>query len=232
MALRCYMAITGADYKNMQVLPQHPAWMACQFSGYGTGLSNLPKDFPEGGMIILNDLTPIHNHDPEQICRELQNIYEAMSPGSFLLDFQRPGVNETAQLAKLLCQALPCPVGVSHMYAQDLDCPVFLPPPPPHKSLEDHLSVWKDREVWLEIAQESEIITVTHAGATIALGEAFSLHEPVFYEAQLCCHYHMAVFPDRAVFYLERQQQDLSALLAQADTLGVTCAVGLYHDLQ
>jgi hypothetical protein len=76
------------------------AWMACHFSPYGTGLSNLPPNLPANAMVILNDRTPIHGHDSKEILCQLNNL----TPHCLLLDFQRQAVEETAAPA-----ALPAP---------------------------------------------------------------------------------------------------------------------------
>lgn len=230
MALKSYLAITNAEFYSLPQLPPHPAWMACHFSGYSSGLSNMPDTFPPDSLIMLDDSTPIGGHDPQRILQELTRLYEQVKPAGFLLDFQRAGSPETAQLAKLLSQALPCPVAVSHLYASGLDCPVFLPPTPLHKPLTEHLKPWKGREIWLEIAPDSQVLTVTREGCQVSAGNFSELPEPVFYHEGLFCRYHTQVLTDRVIFTLQRGQQDWEALLAQAEKLGVRCCVGLYEN--
>lgn len=230
MALKPYLAITNAEFYSLPQLPPHPAWMACHFSGYSSGLSNMPDTFPPDSLIMLDDSTPVGGHDPQRILQELTGLYEQIKPTGFLLDFQRAGSPETAQLVRLLSQALPCPVVVSHLYASGLDCPVFLPPPPLHKPLTEHLMPWKGREIWLEIAPDSQVLTVTQEGCQLSPGDFSELTEPVFYHDSLFCRYHTQVLKDRVIFTLQRGQQDWEALLAQAEKLGVRCCVGLYEN--
>ncbi len=229
MALRRYSAITNAEFYSLPQLPPHPAWMACHFSGYSSGLSNIPNTFPENSLIMLDDSTPIQGHDPQQVLTELNRLNAQLKPAGFLLDFQRAGSPETAQLAKLLSQAPPCPVAVSHLYAKELDCPVFLPPPPLQRSLKEHLKPWAGREIWLEIAMDSQTVTVTREGCQVSPGTFSELIEPAFYHEELFCRYHTQVLKDRVIFTLQRAQQEWENLLTEAEALGVTVSVGLYQ---
>ena len=112
MVLPLYLAMTAAEFAVCSSFPQHLAWMACHFSSYGTGLSNLPPKLPEGSMVILNDRTSICGHHPDEILCQLTTL----RPNSLLLDFQQPGVDETMTLTQTLVKELSCPVAVSHIY--------------------------------------------------------------------------------------------------------------------
>ena len=76
MAMARYLAMTAAEMMGGAPLPGKTAWMACHFSPYSTGLCNLPAALPPGSLLILNDRTPIHGHDPERICRELVVLWD------------------------------------------------------------------------------------------------------------------------------------------------------------
>ena len=232
MAIRPFLAMTAAEIRSTQTLPAKIAWMACHFSPYSTGLSNLPKKLPPGSMVILDDITPIRGHDPETIARQLLRPLEALECSAVLLDFQRPGYEEAAALAQHLSGALPCPVGVSSLYGKGLNCPVFLPPAPPDTSLADYLSPWKGREIWLELAGEGETIVLTSAGAEASSLPAAAHFSGGHRDERLHCHYRIQVEEDRACFTLLRTQEDLWDLLRQEEALGVTRAVGLYQQLQ
>ena len=232
MALSCYLAMTAGEFFRASEMVENPAWMACQFSSSGQGLSNIPPQFPAGGMIILNDWNPFEQHDPQQICSELKKLWEALSPSCFLLDFQRPGIEEVHTLSRHICQELPCPVVVSHLYAADLDCPVFLPLPPLTRALDAYLAPWNDREIWLEIAPDAALITVAEDGASFHAGVPFIPDKPIFYDKKLLCHYQIEILADCVNFRLERQLADMDALLKCAEELGVSCAVGLYQQFQ
>lgn len=229
MALPFYLAMTAAEFSAAETLPVQVAWMACHFSSYGLGLSNLPQQLPAGAMIILNDRTPIHGHDPAVIARQLHTLWEALHPSCFLLDFQRPDMQETAAVARAITETLPCPVGITEHYARELDCPVFLPPVPLLTPLEEYLKPWQGRKIWLEIAPEAETVTVTAEGAKIAPALPVALEPPVFENKKLHCRYHTTVAEDRAVFSLQRDSAHIPELLEAARALGITQAVGLYQ---
>lgn len=229
MPIPCYLALTAAEFANTAQLPEKIAWMACHFSCYGTGLSNLPNTLPEGSMIILNDRTPADRHDPQRILAQLIQLAERLKPDGFLLDFQRRGMELNRQIAQTLVNGLSCPVGVTAHYAEDLSCPVFLDPPPLHMALTDHSAHWAGREIWLEAALETRRYTVTTEGCNIQDKENEQLEEPAFTEESLFCRYHMDLLEDAAVFTLQRTKEDLNMLLEQAG--GITRAVGLYQQL-
>lgn len=182
-------------------------------------------------MVIVNDRTPVQGHDPGLILEQLLQLHEDMKPSCFLLDLQRPGVDETAKIAQVLAEGLPCPVGITEHYAAALDCPVFLPPPALHVPLEAHLNHWKGRQVWLEAAPDAQTITVTAEGSRFDPADIESLDEPVFEDEALHCRYHIALANNAAVFHLLREKAELDALLAEAEKQGITHAVGLYQQL-
>ena len=232
MILPCYLAMTASEFTSAAQLPERPAWMACHFSCYGTGLSNLPQALPKNSMLIVNDRTPVAGHDPKRIAQQLQQLVEELEVERVLLDLQRPDRRETAKIVEVVTQSLPCPTGVTASYAKELACPVFLSPPPLHVPLEEYLSPWKAREIWLELMPDAEELTVTRDGCLIHPLSNVILEEPIHEHEELCCRYHIQVLEDRAVFTLERNQELLSAFLAQAKEWGVTCAVGLYQQLK
>lgn len=229
MAIMAYLAMTAAEIAKTDSLPQAVAWMACHLSPYGTGLTNLPRTLPPGSVLILNDRTPIHGHDPEEIARILTRRVEALECRGVLLDLERAGVAESQALAAHLVQALPCPVAVSASYAQALSCPVFLPPVPPDVPLEAHIRPWQGREIWLELSLGAQTLTLTEQGA--ARSELSNLPSSGQAEPTLHCHYKIDLGQEKAVFSLWRTPEDLKALLEEWESSGVTHAVGLYQEL-
>ena len=231
MAIPMYLAMTAAEFAVCRVLPEKIGWMACHFSPYGTGLSNLPDKLPKDSLLIVNDRTPICGHDPGSIFAQLSEIIEEQSVSAVLLDFQRPDVPETQALAKHLA-GLPCPVGVSHLYARELACPVFLPPVPVNQEIRCHLAPWQGREIWLEAALSGMTIRLdSHGCVTEELRAEKSAPFP-FSDPTLRCHYRIGTGNDTACFHLLRFKEDLMQLLEDGTQYGVTTAVGLYQELK
>ena len=232
MALRCYQAMTAYEFHTAQKLPEHLAWMACHFSCYGSGLSNLPAELPEGSIIIINDRTPVCGHDPHYIADQLTALAGELNPSAFLLDFQREGQQETAAIVQHLIDSLPCPVGVSECYAENFTCPVFLPPPPLHLPLQEYLAPWSGREIWLEAATDTRVFIVDSQGSRQVPGIYTESDKPEFTETRLHCRYRISLFDDHAEFTLHRNIDDLAQLLQEVEDLGVSLAVGLYQELR
>ena len=139
MSINCYLAMTAAEFSSAETLPQHVAWMACHFSCYGAGISNLPTQLPPKSIVIVNDRTPISGHDPQMIAGQLRELIEAFDVHAVLLDFQRPDVAQTQELVNHLVDNLPCPVGVTQYYLKGHDNPVFLPPVPLDMTAEEKM---------------------------------------------------------------------------------------------
>lgn len=230
MKIAGYTAMTAAEFQSAGLLPAGVAWMACHFSCYGVGLTNLPPRLPENAMVIVNDRTPVQGHDKEEIVRQLCALYETHSPRYILLDLERPQNPETQAIAEEIVKALPCPVGVSQAYAKALDCPVFLPPPAIDCPLKDHLQPWKGREIWLEVATDAQTATVTQDHCRFAPAPVAALEEPLF-DSEVFCHYRAEYQEGAAIVHLLRDQAALQEMLRSAEDLGVTLAVGLYQEL-
>jgi len=231
MEIECYLAMTAAEMGQTEPLPPRIAWMSCHFSPYGRDLSNLPDKLPENSLLILNDRTPWWNHDCGRILAQLEERLESLSCAGLLLDFQRPDIQEVAELAQMLSEQLPCPVGVSELYAKGLSCPVFLPPMPLLETPEEYLRPWQGRELWLDLAPECSQIRLSARGST-AIPLPFS-PPPEFWhrDEQLHCRYTVEVSSDWAALTLYRTREDLVSLLKEAQGYGVTTAVGLWQEL-
>jgi len=231
MAIAPFLAMTAAEMQNSSQLPPQIAWMACRFSLYGPGLTNLPKVLPAGSLLVMDDSTPLLGHDFQLVIEQLNCCADAFQCSGVLLDFQRKGNEEIQKLVHHLLQDLSCPVTVSEYYARDLDCPVILPPVPPSVPLEEYLLPWKGREIWLELGLDGAILTLTEQGC-----EAISLPCPDwekrgFSDDKLHCHYTIETTEKSARFTLWRTMNDLEELLAEAETLGISGTVGLYQEL-
>lgn len=230
MPIAHYLAMTAAEMAGNSAFPRHAAWMACHFSPSGVGLSNLPNWLPPGCLLILDDSTPIHDHVPERIASELSGCMEKFQCAGLLLDFQRPGEAQTRELIAHLCEALPSPVVVSDVYAEGLDCPVFLSPVAPDETMASRLALWRGREVWLDTTMEGLEIVLTEKGAKSATLPHQKYPDCGLEDRLLHCHYRISLSENSAVFTLWRTKSDISAQLEEAEALGVTAAVGLYQE--
>ena len=231
MAIAPFLAMTGAEMRNNSVLPEKIAWMACHFSPYGAGLSNLPKNLPAGSLLMVDDITPPHGHDPHLIAEQLSMCVEFLQCCGVLLDFQRPGYDETIVIVKQLTEVLPCPVAVSACYAKQFDCPVFLPPVPPSVPLEEYLLPWKGREIWLEAGLEGELLTLTEQGCNVISLTYSDTETDSFFDQELYCHYTIETNEKAARFTLWRTMEDLNHLLKKTEELGVVQSVGLFQEI-
>ena len=232
MAAERYLAMTASEFAAFGPSPGKTAWMACHFSPYGTGLSNLPAALPEGAMLVLNDRIPYCGHDWGRITAQLTQAVEIWKCAALLLDFQQPGRSELFSLAAHLSSSLPCPVAVSDVYAENPACAVFLSPCPHHTPLREYITPWQGRELWLDLAVDAETIILTKDGASILplpLGEI-----PVggHRDERLHCHYSIENTQDSARFTLWRTREDLENLAQEAEELGITTLVGLYQELK
>ena len=225
-----YLAMTPGELTACHRLPENCAYLGCHFSSGGTGLSGLPQSLPRGSLLIVTDQFPIHRHDPEKISEQVQTFVEGFGCSGVLLDFQRPGNAETRQVAKCILRRLPGITGVSHLYAEGLDCPVFLPPPPLWTPLKVHLAPWTGRVIWQEVALEGAVIQVTAAGA--AYREVPPEPTPLpHFSPELCCHYGIHTEKAQVEFTLTRTKEDLEGFMALGESLGIRRFIGLYQEL-
>ncbi len=232
MAMEPYLAMTAGEIQRASALPRRAGWLSCHFSASGAGLSNLPVALPPGSLLILDDSTPMDGHDPEQIAGQLEDCGKRLDCAGILLDFQQPGAEDIQNLVARLEAVISVPLIVSATYGKDTGCAVFLPPVPADVPLVEYLSPWRGREIWLEAALDGLEITLTESGAARASLPRWEQPEAEgFRDDRLHCHYRCEVREDTAVFTLWRSPGDLKELLAEAEGLGVTAAVGLYQEL-
>ena len=231
MAIQTFLAMTAEEIHRCSVFPETAGWMSCHFSSHNSGLTNLPQQFVPGSLLILDDSTPIAGHDPQQAAAQLSECVCRTQCCGILLDLQRDYTEEAAAMARHLSVSLPCPVAVSAGFAAALDGPVFLPPLPHHLPLADHIAPWKGREIWLELALDAEAIQLTESGSTLTALPPKSVFPSGHREDKLHCHYQIECFDQYARFTLWRTKEDLEDLIREADSLGITAAVGLYQEL-
>lgn len=222
-----YTAMTAAEMALCGELPARFAYMACHFSPYGTGLSNLPEELPEGSLLILNDRIPIFGHDPLAMLGDLEPFFGKIS--GILLDFQRENSKETAQVVRVLSEKLPCPAAVTPAYGDFGKGPLFLPPCPPDLPMEAWLAPWEGRELWLEAALCTWEFQVTEAGTHVR--EVGQAPKGGRFDETLGCQYTVAPEEKGLRFTLFDTPESLRKKLQKAAALGITTAVGLYQQL-
>lgn len=219
-----YLAMTAAEFEKASVFPEQMAWMACHYSPYGTGLSNLPRQIPSGSLLILNDRTPICGHDADLVARQLGECAEKFSCAGILLDFQRPGSEDIVKAVA----ALPYPVASTPPYAEAVPCAVFLPPPPLTMPPEKHIAPWHGREIWLEVATEETTVRVTADGSAHIAPHALACP---YTDTRLHCRYGIRKTEAFVDFYLQRGVDEWNALMREASECGISVFVGLYQQL-
>lgn len=232
MEIPLFLAMTAAELRSVAEIPENPAWMACHFSSYGLGISNIPNGLPTGAMLILNDRIPISGHDPELVAATLCAAAERLRCDSILLDFQRDDREGLVCVIKAVLGKACCPVGVSALYAADFDCPVLLPPIAPHIPMEEAIEPWKGRELWLELSAEGTQIAVTEQGSCYTRLPHYLPAEGAHREAPLHCHYETVIEEDRILFNLGRRAEDQISLQNALIPLGATRALALWQEMK
>ena len=231
MAVTSFLAMTAAEFCGSSFLPEKIAWMACHFSPYSLGLSNLPRYIPENSLLIVNDITPIRGHDPKIVAEQLLGCVETFSCFGVLLDFQRDCNEEILPVISEILETLPCPVAVTECYAKNLTCPVFLPPLPHHIPLKEWVAPWQGRDIWLETALDGEEILLSEKGISF-FPLSGSFPQDGHKDEILHCHYHISLTDNSARFVLWRTKEDIEFLLLEADSLNIRTAVSLYQEFQ
>ena len=232
MALPLYLAMTAPEMSSCAFLADSLAYMACHFSTYSQGLSNLPTSLPDHAMLILNDNFPCQGHCPGLVAQQLSQTMEKFHCESLLLDFQRPPCPETEQLINSIVSSLSAPVAISPGHHRDWTGPVFLPPCPLHIPLEEYIAPWSDREIWLEAALCQEEVHITTNGSTFIPQFPPDRLQGGFFDECLHCNYRTIVQEDAITFTLFDTRESLVRKLDQAEALGINRAVGLWQELR
>ena len=231
MALPLYLAMTAPEMSSIDPIPANFAYMACHFSPYSQGLSNLPASLPNNAILILNDNYPCQSHSPGLVADQLNSIMDSFRCESLLLDFQRPTCPETEQMISTIISVVSRPVAVSAGHGAAWNGPVLLPPCPLHVPLEEYLRPWKGREIWLEAALCQEDASITANGASFIPHFPIDYLQGGFYDDPLCCHYHIAKSEEDVTFTLFDTWESLKKKLSCAQELGVARGIGLWQEL-
>lgn len=231
MGLPLYLAMTGAEMRCTSQFPANFAYMACHFSPYGEGITNIPDALPDQAMLILNDRMPCHGHSPSLIVQQLSDAVSRMDCESILLDFIHPPDSESEAMVHAIVEAHTCPVAVSAQYADGLHCPVFLPPCPLHIPLEEYVYPWKGREIWLEAALCQESVRITQKGTDCVPQFPPEGLDGGFFDETLCCNYVIHIEENKVEFTLFDTTESLKQKMELAKSLGASRAVGLWQEL-
>ena len=97
--------------------------------------------------------------------------------------------------------------------------------------MQEHFAPWAGREIWLDLAVDAEIITLTAEGAVIAPVVLEESPPLCHREERLHCHYSIETGEDFARFTLWRTKEDVDNLQLAAEALGVHTFVGLRQEL-
>ena len=228
MGIPVYLAMTAAEIYSCRQLPHKLAYMACHFSAYGTGLSNLPQWLPPQAIVIINDRIPPVKHNRQQILSQLNELCRHLNPSGLLLDFQRSDPCLDA-LAKLLVNELPCPIAVTELYAKDLSCPVFLRPAPAYLSIAEHIRNWPGRDIWLDVAPIACSFTIDEQESRYCEDPDLHARCP-FYDQKRFVRYGISQNGNNFIFSLVRDADDSLKMLSTAPP-SIKCALGLYQQL-
>lgn len=231
MGLPLFLAMNAREIAQVPIrMPI--GWMACHFSPCSEGLTNFPLWIPPGSILIIDDFFPCQGHSALQVATQVKGAVSRLECKSVLLDFQRPPSQESLAIIAAIQDAVTCPVAVSHLYGQYTQGPVFLPPCPLYRPLEDHLSPWNGREIWLEISPCRQQICVTEKGTTFSDICNIVPSTEGFYDEHLRCHYIIQAEPAQVTFTLFDTDETMTLKLEHAHSLKVTQAIGLWQEFQ
>lgn len=220
-----FLAMTAEEIQNTSPLPDKIAFLGCHFSSEAPHPLELPQGLSKSCGIILDDREPIPHVTPEEIGDALSSL----APAFILLDFQRPPTENSRNLCGIISK-LRIPTAMPPDYALKLNCPVFLPPVPPHIPIEEYLHPWRAREIWLELALDAVQITVTAQGSRSTYFPHADPQSKALTDSMLHCHYLITQKPDAFEFYCYRTREDIVEL-RNALPPNVTHTIGLFQEL-
>ena len=200
--------------------------MGCHFSD--DGLVGLPQVLPDGALLVVDDSVPMTAQDPEHILAQLTEALEKLSCTGLLLDFQQAENAPQRELVRLLARELTLPLAAPPAYAAE-GCRLFLPPVAADQTIEEALSPWAGKKIWLDTAPAAVRLELTQQGcARTPLPRMAASGK--FEDSKLCCRYSIEAVPDGFQFTLYRDQSCIRALLEQAAALGTELAIGLWQE--
>lgn len=227
-----YHAMTAAEWLTAPKLPEMPAWMACHFSPYGTGLSNLPKMLPADALIMVSDRISPAGHDAALMVSQLADLTAAFKPAAIVLDLEAPENDFCRELARQCCKLKNVEVAVASRYAQDLPCSVFLSAAQLWTKPEDWLQPWEGRTIWAESVLQRGLVTVTDEGAAYKELPWEEPEEGLAVDEELQVAYRIRETKDAVEVMLWRGRKELDTWMQMLKGLGISRFLGLYQQLR
>ena len=226
MGLPQYLAMTDGEIAACARLPPRLARMGCHFSD--DGLVELPQTLPSGALLVLDDRVPMAAQDPGRILAQLAEALEKFSCTGLLLDFQQAENAPQRELVRLLTRELTIPLAAPPAYAVE-GCRLFLSPVAADQAIEEALSPWAGKKIWLDTAPAAVRLELTKQGCTRTPLPRMAASGK-FEDSKLCCRYSIETVPNGFQFTLYRDQSCIRALLEQAAALGAELAIGLWQE--
>ena len=231
MPIPIYLAMTASELVSCSKPPQYTAWMAGHLWAESAQPAAIPPNLPPASLLVMDDRESYNDYNAAQIANKLADLFIQAQCSAILLDFQRYNMPQQQSLVAEI-EKRDLPFAVSAGYASGRSCTVFAPPLPFTTTLDAYLKQWQGRKVWLELALDATVITVTPEGSVQKYLPVFQPCCPGQNDRKLHCHYSIQFSEDTAVFTLWRTKEDIEAIAKQAEHLGVSLSVGLWHELQ
>ena len=232
MVLPLYLAMTGREILAAQPSASRCAYMACHFSPYGLGLSNLPKALPEGAVILLSDRIPPGGHDAEVVVAQLEELVRQFQPKAIVLDLETAGNGFCRELAVKCSGISGAEITVAAAYAKDLPCSVFVGAGALWTPAEKLLKPWQGRKLWVEAVLQRGLVTVTDQGAGYEELPWEPPEEELPVDEDLQVAYRIRQTKDAVEVMLWRGKEQLPKWMEKLEQLGAEGFLGLYQQLR
>lgn len=227
MGIPQYLAMTDGEIAACARLPPRLARMGCHFSD--DGLVELPQVLPGGALLVVDDRVPMAAQNPEHILDQLAEALEKLSCTGLLLDFQQKENAPQRELVRLLARELTVPLAAPPAYAAE-GCRLFLPPVAADQTVEEALSPWAGKKIWLDTAPAAVRLELTKQGCTRTPLPRMAA-SGIFKDPGLCCRYSIEPTLNGGFqFTLYRDRCCIEAILEQAAAFGAELAVGLSQE--